>query len=80
MKLKNVLLPLLASVSLNMMKAQQVQTDSSAQVVTALEQTPPTEKETITIDKLYAGMYGVGTFDDQTLETGKIETFNSLRV
>lgn len=80
MKLKNVLLPLLVSASLNMMKAQQVQTDSSAQVVTVLEQNPPTEKETITIDKLYAGMYGVGTFDDQTLETGKIETFNSIRI
>lgn len=62
------------------MKAQQIPADSSAQVVITLQQTPPSEKETITIDKLYAGMYGVTTLDDNAFTSWKANTFTSVRI
>lgn len=61
------------------MKAQQVQADSAVQTLTVLKQTPEEKKETVTFDKLYAGMFGVMNVDSAAFANGKPTTYTSLR-
>lgn len=32
------------------------------------------------VDKLYAGLYGIGTIDSAALQSGKVGTFANIRV
>ncbi len=79
MKLKNILLPLFVSASLNSMKAQQVQTDSTKQLTENFQTTPETSND-LTVDHLYAGMYGIVSVDEEGLKNWKPVNSGDLRV
>lgn len=38
------------------------------------------DKHTLQVDKLYAGLYGIGTIDSAALQSGKVGTFANIRV